>query len=300
MSEIDPGIYDRDIVLKDEENLYNETLSLQLSNILTSHLIGDTDSIKTSSSSLPYDLEQDIPEINTLPSLEDILAQDDPIFNLDIDIRDDITHLGSSALSHIDDDDVMSQLSGSASIKSFSSSTILSKKVTSRPKPKSKIHGSIVSSTNTSLLDIIGADDRPNVICIRETIVAIGYFSGKINIMMLNGEKKGTLNTQKVKDGSISALDVSPPAAILASGHAEGTIHIWDLVSNSRLQTLNNTVHVPGTMITQLVLLDKARLLCVSSQGSVFDIRLTKTLSIRGSESSCLFSGSHGEVHEHF
>ena len=265
-----------DLKLKDDEVKATEIINLQLKHIIESN---DTESLKSIGE------EFDIPDITVLPSLDDILTQDDPINLLDSDIREDIDNV------LLIDDDIMSVISSN----SFSSSGKFSGKKTPEIKTKKKLYGEVIACTHISLLgNICNRNEKATALTAAERLICIGFSSGKIFILSLEGDVKGEVNTSKVdtSDGMVTSLDIK--SGLLVASYSNGTVHIWDITKNSHLQKIENTV--PDSTIIQTLIIEKDRILYLVSQGSLFDIRLTSTLSIRGSEVTCLFSGSHGEV----
>ena len=263
-----------DIKLRDTEDKATELINQQLKKIVEEH---DTESLNSG-------LEDfDIPEITVLPSLEEILSQDDPITLLDSDLREDIDNV------LLAEDDLMSVIS-SSSFSSFGKGGSIPNEI----KTKKKLYGEVVKCTGLSLLGgLCNRDDKATSITIKNRLVCIGFRSGKVSSMTLDGEVNGEITNNKVYDsGAVTSLDIED--GILAASHATGIIHVWNLKNNSHLQKIE--VKVTDSTVIKVVVIDRGHLLYMVSQGSVFDVKLTKTLSIRGSESTCLFSGSHGEV----
>lgn len=263
-----------DIQLRDNEVKATDIINQQLKKIIETN---DTESLNSGFEDF------DIPEVHVLPSLEDILSQDDPITLLDSDIREDIDNY------LLTDDDIMSLVS-SSSFSSLGNVNVLSSEI----KTKKKLFGEVIKCTGLSLLGgMCNRDDKATAIAIKSKLVCIGFKSGKISAMMIDGEICGEISNNKVyESGAVTSLSIDD--GILASSYSTGVIHIWDLKNNSHMQKID--MKVTDTTITKVVVIDRIHLLYAVSQGSVFDVKLTKTLSIRGSESTCLFSGSHGEV----
>ena len=263
-----------DIQLRDSEDKATDLINQQLKKIIETN---DTESLNSGCEDF------DIPEVHILPSLEDILSQDDPLTLLDSDIREDI----DSYL--LTDDDLVSVIS-SCSFSSLGNTNVLSNEV----RTKKKLFGEVIKCTGLSLLGgMCNRDDKASAITIKNKLVCIGFKSGKISAMMIDGEISGEISNNKVyESGAVTSLSIDD--GILASSFSTGVIHIWDLKNNSHTQKID--MKVTDTTITKVVVIDRTHLLYAVSQGSVFDVKLTKTLSIRSSESTCLFSGSHGEV----
>eukprot|EP00116_Pleurobrachia_bachei_P012132 sb/3472394/ len=160
-----------DIRLRDREERETELINQQLKKIIESN---DTESLKSGVEDL------DIPELTVLPSLDDILAQDDPINLLDSDLREDI----HSVLCV--DDDIQSIISNSSS---FGRSRQLVPGGGGEIKTNRVLYGEIVKSSPLSLLGgVCSRKDRATAVCIVGKDVGIGFQSGKIGIMTADGQ----------------------------------------------------------------------------------------------------------------
>uniref|UniRef100_A0A8C5FL41 VPS8 subunit of CORVET complex n=1 Tax=Gadus morhua TaxID=8049 RepID=A0A8C5FL41_GADMO len=96
--------------------------------------------------------------------------------------------------------------------------------------------------------------------------------------------------------GAVSALSINHDCSRLLCGFAKGQITMWDLANGKLLRTITDA-HPPGTAILHVKFTDDPTLaICNDSGGSVFELAFRRVMGMRSCDSRCLFSGSKGEV----
>lgn len=101
--------------------------------------------------------------------------------------------------------------------------------------------------------------------------------------------------TTEYKD-AISALSLNNKCDRLLIGNALGYIFMFDTTNGKCLRQILD-VHPYGNAILNLKFTDDSKLACFSdSGGSVFMLEFKRVMGVRGADSTCLFSGSRGEV----
>lgn len=80
-------------------------------------------------------------------------------------------------------------------------------------------------------------------------------------------------------------------------GNALGYIFMFDTNNGKCLRKITEA-HPYGNSILHVKFTDDPTVACFSdSGGSVFMLEFKRTMGVRGADSTCIFSGSRGEVH---
>ncbi|XP_064465584.1 vacuolar protein sorting-associated protein 8 homolog [Ornithodoros turicata] len=130
------------------------------------------------------------------------------------------------------------------------------------------------------------------------SLIAVGTFHGLVLVFDPSQALKWCLGSRQLGDqyGSVSALGFNNDCTRLLSGYAKGQLTMWDLTNGKLLRTIMD-VHPPQTAVLHAKFTDDPTLaICSDSGGSVFQLNFKKVLNNRTCESTCIFSGSRGEV----
>ncbi|EDO31039.1 predicted protein, partial [Nematostella vectensis] len=130
------------------------------------------------------------------------------------------------------------------------------------------------------------------------SVIAIGTSHGVILIFDPQQTLKLVLgNTVTGSEyGAVTALGINKDCTRLLCGHARGQICMWDLQSGKLLRTILDA-HPIGSAVLHVRFTDDPTVaFCSDSGGSVFVLSFKRLIGVRSYESTCLFSGSRGEV----
>lgn len=136
-------------------------------------------------------------------------------------------------------------------------------------------------------------------LCISQLYIAVGTSRGLILVFDLNQILKFSLKTSDTMD-SISALSFNNPSDRLLVGSVRGYIYMFDVSqpnNGGKLLRQITDAHQIDSPILHIKFTDDPKLAVFSdSGGSVFTLEFTRLMGIRSFNSTCLFSGSRGEV----
>jgi hypothetical protein len=133
----------------------------------------------------------------------------------------------------------------------------------------------------------------PTVIAISQ-LIAIGTSRGLVLLFDANQALKLYITTE-YKD-AISALSLNNTCDRLLVGNSQGYIFMFDTVNGKCLRKITEA-HPQGNAILNLKFTDDPTLACFSdSGGSVFMLEFKRVMGVRSADSTCIFSGSRGEV----
>ena len=136
-------------------------------------------------------------------------------------------------------------------------------------------------------------------VCVSQFYVAIGTSRGLVLIFDLNQILKFSLKTSDTMD-AISALTFNNTSTRLLVGNVRGFIFMFDLTqpnSGGKQLRLITDAHQVDNPVLHIKFTDDTKLAVFSdSGGSVFTLEFTRVMGIRSYHSTCLFSGSRGEV----
>ena len=98
----------------------------------------------------------------------------------------------------------------------------------------------------------------------------------------------------------LCACSLNDDCSRLLVGYARGQLTMWDLTSGKLLRTITDA-HSPGVAVLGVKFTDDKTVAVMSdSGGSVFRLEFKRLIGVRTCDSQCLFSGSRGEVTQHF
>uniref|UniRef100_A0A673IY43 Vacuolar protein sorting-associated protein 8 homolog n=1 Tax=Sinocyclocheilus rhinocerous TaxID=307959 RepID=A0A673IY43_9TELE len=213
------------------------------------------------------DKEFDIPQVDTPPTLESILNEDDEPF-----ILEDTCLLNTENID-----------AHSCETSSLASSD-------------SGDHSSNRNFFYSNEIDKVDAG-LPTAITV-SNVIAVGTSHGLTLVFDQNQALRLCLGTTATgaEYGAVSALSINHDCTRLLCGFAKGQITMWDLANGKLLRTITDA-HPPGTAILHVKFTDHPALaVCNDSGGSVFELSFRRVMGMRTCESRCLFSGSKGEV----
>uniref|UniRef100_A0A8C4ZM61 VPS8 subunit of CORVET complex n=1 Tax=Gadus morhua TaxID=8049 RepID=A0A8C4ZM61_GADMO len=218
------------------------------------------------------DKEFDIPQVDTPPTLENLLNTD-PV------------------------DSHSCETSSLASSDSGDPAHLKRKKTVEM---NASVHGSVLRH---SLLKGISAQIVSAAVSHARThtvsgVIAVGTSHGLALVFDVNQALRLCLGTTATgaEFGAVSALSINHDCSRLLCGFAKGQITMWDLANGKLLRTITDA-HPPGTAILHVKFTDDPTLaICNDSGGSVFELAFRRVMGMRSCDSRCLFSGSKGEV----
>uniref|UniRef100_A0A3Q2CR45 VPS8 subunit of CORVET complex n=1 Tax=Cyprinodon variegatus TaxID=28743 RepID=A0A3Q2CR45_CYPVA len=239
------------------------------------------------------DKEFDIPQVDTPPTLESILSQEEE----EPFVLEDTCILNT--------DNMDAQSCDTSSLASSDSGDPAHLKRKRRPLDQSAaVHGSVL---RLSLLkgisaQMVAASDKvdaglPTAIAM-SGVIAVGTSHGLALVFDTNQALRLCLGskTTGAEFGAVSALSINHDCSRLLCGFAKGQITMWDLANGKLLRTITDA-HPPGTAILHVKFTDDPTLaVCNDSGGSVFELTFRRVMGMRSCDSRCLFSGSKGEV----
>ncbi|KAL5471029.1 hypothetical protein EMCRGX_G029102 [Ephydatia muelleri] len=230
-----------------------------------------------------YDFEADIPHLEGVPKLEDILNEGTAPSLDELGLQDvaSVTAAGVYSIT-------TGKLGASADGGSILQQTML-KGIANQLAQASTRH-------ETGLPTALAVGD----------VCAVGTSHGLVLVFDAKEQLKGVLSPyldsksssslDVGKYGAISTLDMSLDGTRLLCGHGRGLITHWDLTSNKCLRIIDNA-HPPGFAVLSVKFTDDPGIVLFSnSGGNLFLVRLSRTLGLRSWQSDCIFSGSHGEA----
>ena len=133
----------------------------------------------------------------------------------------------------------------------------------------------------------------PTVLTI-DKLIAVGTSRGLVLLFDSLQVLKLYITTE-YKD-AVSALSLNNRCDRLLMGNALGHIFMFDTTNGKCLRTITDA-HPYGNAILNLKFTDDLTLACFSdSGGSVFMCEFKRVMGVRGTDSTCIFSGSRGEV----
>jgi hypothetical protein len=270
----------------------------------------------------------------SVPTLDEILNESDDEKDDEIlkSLTSSLTTMNNTSRALLNDDETMasntsikavsSEKSASSSSRSGSfvnrsrSGSLLNQTLNSTA-DKSSINGSSFTQTtqlerngivckqaqlkqlSTQLLTAIERSDAglPTALDIAE-LIAIGTSRG---LVLLFDASQQTLKlyiggSNEHKD-AVSALSLNNKCDRLLVGNAMGLLFMYDTLSGKCLRQIGAEAHPAGNAILNLCFTDDSRLACFSdSGGSVFMLEFKRVMGVRSAQSTCLFSGSRGEV----
>ncbi|KAK7507486.1 hypothetical protein BaRGS_00001421 [Batillaria attramentaria] len=238
------------------------------------------------------DAEFDLPTVDKPPTLESILNEPDE----DVLEDDEIQVATPAAVQLLKGD--------SGETSSLSSVESMETRRRERLKAPKTIHGSVLkpSKLKSASAQVLSAADRvdagmPTAIAV-STLIAIGTSHGLVLVFDAKQVLKWCLGSTAVgaQYGAVSALSFNRDCSRLLCGFAKGQITMWDLSSGKLIRTITDA-HPPGTAVLHVKFTDSFVLaVCSDSGGSVFELEFKRLIGVRSCESTCLFSGSRGEV----
>jgi hypothetical protein len=135
--------------------------------------------------------------------------------------------------------------------------------------------------------------------CVSQFYIAIGTSRGLVLIFDLNQILKFSLKTSETMD-AVSALTFNNTSTRLLVGNVRGYISMYDLTQpncGGKLLRLITDAHAIDNPVLHIKFTDDTKLAVFSDAGgSVFTLDFTRIMGIRRYNSTCLFSGSRGEV----
>ncbi|XP_078459941.1 vacuolar protein sorting-associated protein 8 homolog [Lampetra planeri] len=240
------------------------------------------------------DKEFDLPQVDTPPTLESILNEDDE--------EENPFQLDDPALFLADGSDACSvETSSLASTDSGDRPDSRKKKKAEQKKP---FHGSVLKHVILKGVSsqIVSAADRveaglPTAMAV-SNVIAVGTAHGLVLVYDPNQALRLCLGSTAIgaQYGAVSALGINRDCTRLLCGFAKGQITMWDLTNGKLLRTITDA-HPPGTAVLHIKFTDDPTLaICNDSGGSVFELAFKRVMGVRTCESRCLFSGAKGEV----
>ncbi|OQR79338.1 vacuolar protein sorting-associated protein 8-like [Tropilaelaps mercedesae] len=198
--------------------------------------------------------------------------------------------------SEINFNEISDTLSIASGISSLSSASRL------RRSPKPAVKGSVVRHVQ---LRQIGAQlqrafesgevGSPSAMAV-STLIAIGTSNGVTLVFDSEQTLTCKLGASELAHGLVSAVSFNGDATRIIVGHSKGHMTMWDTSNGKLLRNLAD-VHTPNHGVLLLAFTDDpATAVVTDTGGSVFEVNFKKILTSRSYESSCIFSGSRGEV----
>jgi hypothetical protein len=148
---------------------------------------------------------------------------------------------------------------------------------------------------STQLLTAIERSDSGLATCLAVgQLIAVGTSRGLILLFDLLQILKLYITTDFKE--AICALSLNNSCDRLLAGNAVGHIFMFDTTNGKLLRQITEA-HPYGNAILNLKFTDDSKLACFSdSGGSVFMLEFKRVMGVRSADSTCLFSGSRGEV----
>ncbi|XP_022112058.1 vacuolar protein sorting-associated protein 8 homolog isoform X1 [Acanthaster planci] len=234
------------------------------------------------------DDEFDIPELETAPTLDSILNENDEPFEVDAP--------SLSLFSQAPD--------GSTSVSEPNTPSRSPQKLSRKKSVQYPVHGSIIRHVVLKNISsqVMSASDRvqagsPTAMAISQ-FIAVGTSHGLILVFDPNQVLKWCLGSTALgtQYGAVSALGINNDCTRLLAGFARGQITMWDLTNGKLLRTITDA-HPPGSAVLHIQFSDDPTMaICSDSGGSVFELSFRRVMGMRTCESRCLFSGSRGEM----
>lgn len=148
---------------------------------------------------------------------------------------------------------------------------------------------------STQLVNAIERSDSgmPTAMAVAK-LIAVGTSRGLILLFDALQTLKLYITTEFRE--AVSALSFNNKCDRLLVGNATGMIFMFDATSGKCLRTIVDA-HPNGNAVLNLKFTDDSKLAVFSdSGGSVFMLEFKRVMGVRGANSTCLFSGSRGEV----
>ncbi|CAF1248120.1 unnamed protein product, partial [Didymodactylos carnosus] len=258
------------------------------------------------------DKEFDIPQLDSLPSLESILNDQQHTSSSysshntsDVPLINSYIHPSSQLSSSLDSfltNDYNSALSN-ISLDSLSNSLIDIPQL-DIPQHDQINHGSLIkvkelNTISNQLQLCMERTSYGNPTCIdviSNRLLAIGTTKSCVLLFEHRTQKlKHCLNTPMNLNGAVSALNFNYDCTRLLVGYARGRIHMYDCTNGKILRNISDC-HLPDTAVLHVKYThDPTLALFSDSSGSVYVMQFTRHIK-RDYQSKCLFSGSRGEV----
>ena len=148
---------------------------------------------------------------------------------------------------------------------------------------------------STQLLTAIERSDSGLATCLTVgQLIAVGTSRGLILLFDVLQILKLYITTDFKE--AICALSLNNSCDRLLAGNAVGHIFMFDTTNGKLLRQITEA-HPYGNAILNLKFTDDSKLACFSdSGGSVFMLEFKRVMGVRSADSTCLFSGSRGEV----
>ncbi|XP_014675818.1 PREDICTED: vacuolar protein sorting-associated protein 8 homolog isoform X2 [Priapulus caudatus] len=241
------------------------------------------------------DTEFDLPCVASPPTLESIMNEPDDLPGVE---EDGMFHDQGETAS------VTSDLASGLHTESSSDRSTPNRNIRQR-NIQYPVHGSVlrhvilrgISSQMLSAGDRVNAG-APSAMAV-SALVAIGTTHGLVLVFDPQQVLKwclGNVTSSGDLYGSVSALGMNSDCSRLLVGHAKGQITMWDLVAGKLLRVITDA-HPPGSAVLHLQFTDDHTVAVFSdSGGSVFELNFKRLMGVRSSDSTCIFSGSRGEV----
>ncbi|XP_033629373.1 vacuolar protein sorting-associated protein 8 homolog [Asterias rubens] len=234
------------------------------------------------------DDEFDIPELDSAPTLDSILNENDEPFDID---AQSLSLYGQTS-------------DGSAPVSEPNTPSRSPHKYGRKKSVQYPNHGSIIRHVVLKNISsqLMSASDRvqagsPSAMAISQYI-AVGTSHGLILVFDPNQVLKWCLGSTALgtQYGAVSTLGINNDCSRLLAGFARGQITMWDLTSGKLLRTITDA-HPPGSAVLHIQFSDDPTMaICSDSGGSVFELSFKRVMGMRTCESRCLFSGSRGEM----
>ncbi|PFX22478.1 Vacuolar protein sorting-associated protein 8-like [Stylophora pistillata] len=212
------------------------------------------------------DIEVDVPEVVNMPSLESILNEKD----------EDIISL--------EDDPDLANLLESQVLSSPLDLDLSSGKKIKKTKHGSVLRHVVLKSVSSQMVSASARVDAglPTAMAV-SSLICIGTSHG---VVLVFGAEYG----------AVTSLGINMECTRLLCGHARGQITMWDLQSGKLLRQITDA-HPMGSAVLHVMFTDDPTIaICSDSGGSVFVLSFKRLIGMRTYESTCLFSGSRGEV----
>ncbi|CAH3128652.1 unnamed protein product [Porites lobata] len=263
------------------EGLLSTTDQLESLESLDAAFTTNTGSFRQRHVSESVDIEFDLPEVVNMPSLESILNEKE----------EDI-------LSLEDDPDLANVLNSELL------SSVLDLDPSKGKKEKKTKHGSVLrhvvlKSVSGQMVSASARVDAglPTAMAV-SSLICIGTSHGVVLVFDPQQALKLVLGNTSIgaEYGAVTALGINMECTRLLCGHARGQITMWDLQSGKLLRTIIDA-HPLGSAVLHVMFTDDPSVaICSDSGGSVFVLSFKRVIGMRTYESTCLFSGSRGEV----
>ena len=215
-------------------------------------------------------------------TLESILNEEDDFENDQI-IRD-----YQSSLKNATKIDSLNNSKSQASLTSLACSSLIEKN-------GSVCKQACLKQISTQLVNAIERSDSglPTALAVSQ-LIAIGTSRGLV-LLFDSCQVLKLYITTEFKD-AITALSFNNKCDRLLVGNAMGYIFMFDATTGKCLRQITDA-HPSGNAILNLKFTDDLKIACFSdSGGSVFMLEFKRVMGVRGANSTCLFSGSRGEV----